>query len=79
MTLASTSGLEIEQTPETSATSVCVPSFLLPLWEVLQNYLVGLTHAPFKLLLLSWVPEGVRFCVHHLRVESLFLTAHWFT
>ena len=37
--------------------------FLLPLWEILQDQQVGLTQAPFKLLLLPWVPEGVRLCM----------------
>ena len=36
---------------------------------------VGLTEAPFKSLLLPWVPEHVRFWVHPFRVESQFLTA----
>ena len=64
-----------------SATSVCVlrvsSSCLLPLWVVLQDQQVGLTQAPFILLLLPWVPEHVRFCVHSLRVESQFPTALW--
>ena len=62
-----------------AATSVYVPrlssSCLLPLWEAVQVQQVGLTQAPFKLLLLPLVLAPVRFCVHPLRVESLFLTA----
>ena len=42
-----------------------------------ENLQVGLIQASFKLLLLPWVPERVRFCVHCLRVESLFPTALW--
>ena len=48
---------------------------LLPLREALQDQQVGLTQAPFKLLLLPWISEHVRFCVRPLRVESLFPTA----
>ena len=61
-----------------NGSSVCVPrmtsSCFLFLWETLQDQQVGLTQAPFKLLLLPWVPEHVRFCVLPLRVESLFHT-----
>ena len=39
-------------------------SRLLPLWETLQDQQVGLTQASFKLLLLPWIPEHVRFCAH---------------
>ena len=50
-----------------ASNSVYVPrvscSCLLPLWEILQDQQVGLTQAPFKLLLLPWVPEYMRFCV----------------
>ena len=64
-----------------ASTSVCVPrvtsSCLLPLWETLQDQQVGLTQAPFKLLLQPWVLECVRFCVHPLRMESLSPTAFW--
>ena len=48
------------------------PSSLLSLWEALQDQQVGLTQAAFKLLLLLWVLEPVRFCVCPLRMESLF-------
>ena len=55
-----------------AAASVCVPrvssSCLLPLQKALQDQQVGLTQAPFKWLLLPWLPERVRFCVV---VESL--------
>ena len=50
-------------------------SYLLPLLETLQNQQVCLTQAPLKLLLLPWVLEHVRFCVHPLTVKSLFLSA----
>ena len=50
---------------------------LLPLQEVLQDQQVRLIQVPFKLLLLPQVPEQVRFCMHRLRVESLFPTALW--
>ena len=62
-----------------AAASVCVPrvsfSCLLPLQDTLQYQWVGLTQAPFKLLLLPWVLEHVRFCVCPLSVASLFLPA----
>ena len=51
------------------------PSYLLPLWEALQDQQVGLTQGPFKLLLLPWALKCVRFCVYPLTVESLFPTA----
>ena len=79
MALDSTNVHVVEQVPKMSAASVYVPrvscSFLLPLQEILQDQQVSLTQAPFKLLLLPWVLECVRFCVHPLRVESLFPTA----
>ena len=43
---------------------------LLPLQEVLQDQQIGLTHAPFKLLLLPQVLVCVRFCMSFLRVEG---------
>ena len=46
------------------------PSCLLPFQEALQDQPVGLTHAPFKLLLLCRDSECVRFCVQPLRAES---------
>ena len=46
------------------------PSCLLPLLEAPQDQQVGLTKAPFKLLL-PLVSEHVRFCVCPLRVESV--------
>lgn len=64
-----------------ATTSVCVlsvtSSFLLPLSKPLQDQQVGMTQASFKLLLLIWAPEHVRFCVYPLRVECLFPTALW--
>ena len=57
-----------------AAASVCfirVSSYcLMPVQEILQDQQVGVTQAPFKLLLL-WVLEHVRFCVHSLRLESI--------
>ena len=52
-------------------------SCFLLIWEPLQDQQVGLTQAPFKLLLLLWVPEHVIFCMFPLRVEFLFHTALW--
>ena len=46
-------------------------SCFLPLWEALQDKSVSLTQAPLKLLLLSWVPDHMRFCVHILRAVSI--------
>lgn len=51
------------------------PRCLLLLWEALQDHQVGIIQSPFKLLPLHWDLEHVRFCLHFLRVESLFLTA----
>ena len=42
--------------------------------KILQDQQVGLTQAPFKLFLLPWVPEHMRFCMFPLRVEFLFHT-----
>ena len=62
-----------------AAATVCVPrvsfSCLLPLWKTLS--VIRFHQAPFKLVLLPWVPEHVRYCVLCLRVESLFPTAPW--
>ena len=58
-----------------AAPSVCVlrvsSSCLLPLWETSQDQQLGLTQAPFKLLLFPWALERVRFCVCPLGVESV--------
>ena len=63
------------------ATTVYVPRVsshcLLSLWKSLQDQQVGLTQDPFKLLLLPWVLEHVRFCVCPLRIESLFSSGLW--
>ena len=80
MVLASTSVHMIE-----APKNGCPPGYvsrmsshcLLPLWEALQDQLVGLTQASLKFLLLSWVPDHKRLCVHILRAESLFPTALW--
>ena len=62
--------------PSTSATSVCVPTGIaatpLPLPETLQDQQVGLAQAPIKLLLLTWVPVRIRFCVHPFKSEVSF-------
>lgn len=42
-------------------------SCLLPLWESLQDQQVGLTQAPFKLLLYS---GSQTFCVQPLKIDS---------
>ena len=60
-----------------AAVSVCVPGELQ--WPPASlgaspGSALGLTQAPFKLLLLPWVPEHVGSCVCPLRVESLFPT-----
>ena len=62
--------------PNMSATSACVPRVshshpLLP-QETLPDQQVGLAQAPIKLLFLLLVPVCVRFCVHCLRLKSLF-------
>ena len=61
--------------PKMAVTSIYVPrvssSCLLSLWEALQGQQIRLTQAPFKLLLLPWVLECMRYCVHLLRGESL--------
>ena len=70
-----------EHLPKVARASVCISrvssSGLLPLWKALQDQQVCLTQTPFKLLLLPWVSEHVRFCVHPLRVEYLFVTVLW--
>lgn len=43
----------------------------LPLQEALEDQQVGVTQAPFRLLLLPWVLEHVRLSVHPLGVESV--------
>ena len=63
--------LPVSKSPEWSF------SHFLPLQETLQDQQVGLTQAPFRLLLLPWVLENVRFCVCPLRIESVFPTALW--
>ena len=64
-----------------AAASVCVPrvspNCLLLLQETLQDQQVGLTQVSFKLLLLPWVLEHVKLCVHPLRVESLLPPTLW--
>ena len=47
------------------------PSCHLPLREAVQNHQVGMTQVPFKLLLLPYISEYVKFCVCPLRVECL--------
>lgn len=43
----------------------------------LQDQQMNLTQVSFKLLLLPWILEHVRFRVHTLRVEYLFLVNFW--
>ena len=70
MALASTSVHMVNGCPSVYVPRVS-PSCILPLWEALQDQKAVLTHAPFKLLLLPWVSEHVRFCVCPLIVESV--------
>ena len=76
MTFASTIVHEVEELPKMTASRVYVPrmscSCLLHVQKTLQDQQIGLTQAPTKLLLLSCVPEGVRFSMCPLRVTSLF-------
>ena len=44
-------------------------SCFVPPQEIFQEWQVGLTQAPSKLLCLPWVQEQVRFCVFPLREE----------
>ena len=78
MVLSSISVL-VEQAPQNGCHQHLCPqvdlSCLLSLQVALQNQQVGLTQSPFKLLILCWYSEHVRFCANPLRVESLFLTA----
>ena len=73
MVLTRTSVLMVEWAPQNGTPSVyvCVgsPSSLLPLRESLQDQQVCLTEMSFKLLLLHWDLEWLRFCVYPLRVE----------
>ena len=46
-------------------------SYLLSVQEALEDQQLSLTQALFRLLLLPWVLEHVRFCVHPLGVESV--------
>ena len=65
----------LNKLPKMAATRICVPRVTpvasMSLWETLQDQQVGLTQAPFTLLLLPQDSEHVRFCVHPLRVESI--------
>ena len=64
-----------------STASVYIPrvslSHPLPLQETLQDQQVGLAQAPIKLPLLSRVLVYMRFCVHPLKVKSLFPPVLW--
>ena len=64
-----------------TTTSICVPSMcpscLLPLQEDFWDQQLGLTSAPFELLLLPWVSQHVRLCARPVRAESLFPTSFW--
>ena len=46
------------------------PNCPLLLWEAVQDQQVDLAQDPFKLRLLPWVLEHVKFCVHLLRQRS---------
>lgn len=48
-----------------------------PLQEVLQDKQASLNQVPFKLILLPWVSECVKFSVHPLREEALFPIPLW--
>lgn len=41
-------------------------------WEAVYDQQVSLTQPPIQLLLLPWIQEHVRLCVHPVRVKSLF-------
>lgn len=75
MVVARTSVLLVECALRMAAASACEPrgSFicLLPYQEVLEDQQVGVTQAPFRLLLLPWIPEYVGYCICPLRVESV--------
>ena len=75
MVRASTSALVLERASKTAVPSVCVPrvssSCLLSLQETLQDQQVGLTQAPFKLLLLPWILECELLCVPFKRGVSI--------
>ena len=45
--------------------------YLLPFQETHQNQQGSVTQTHFKFLLLPWVPEGVRFWIHPLRLECM--------
>ena len=47
-------------------------SCLLYLWETYQDQQLGLTQGLFRGLLFPWNLEHVKYCVHPLRVQSVF-------
>ena len=75
MSLVSTSDHVVEAALQNGCFQSLCPqsesSFLLPLWEALQDQQLPLVQAPFKLLLQPWVLEHVRFCMPPLRVKSI--------
>ena len=80
MTLASIGVLRVEWAPPNGCHQQVLgnwvsPTCLPPLQEVLQDQHLDLIQIPFKLLLLPWVLEHVRFCVCPLRVDSPFATS----
>lgn len=58
--------------PKTSVVVSVLPRMVLPHACLGADQQVGLTQALFKFLFLPWILECVRFCVHSLRVKSLF-------
>ena len=79
MGLASTSVHVVERAPQNGCHQCLCPQgqLQLPPASPGDSQQMSLTQAPFKLLLLPWVSECVRFCVLPLRVESIFSIALW--
>ena len=75
MSLVSTSDHVVEAALQNGCFQSLCPqsesSFLLPLWEALQDQQLPLVQAPFKLLLQTWVLEHVRCCISRLRAVSI--------
>ena len=75
MSLVSTSDHVVEAALQNGCFQSLCPqsesSFLLPLWEALQDQQLPLVQAPFKLLIQTWVLEHVRCCISRLRAVSI--------
>ena len=75
MVLNNTSDLMVNKLAKSANASVYVPrvssSWFPPLEEIFKDQRMDPTQDPFKLLLLPWFPEHVRFCVRPLRVEPI--------